>query len=236
MIRVVAEHHQALAEWARYRRELNSAPALLTFDHHTDTLPAFGRAAADEAERRWLVAAFDFRSDASIAEALLRLRHDEHIDLALRGGVVSRSVIIAHADHPGCANEKIRVVCDRSWPELQELLNDPARFGPLAGEVFESGFLRERLSEAEFEPEPGFIFDLDLDYLLVSRALEPADGAVLGGLLRRAGLVTVSLEADWVRLLRAEPGVTAASLCEAFRRLYEEARSGGKKRNNSSKM
>ena len=235
MIRVVSSHHEALGEWARYRRGLDSAPALFTCDHHTDTLPAFGRAAADEADRLRRVAAYDYRSDSSIAEALALLRHDEQIDLALRGGVVKRAVIVAHADHPGCANERIQVVCDRSWPDMQILLNDPERFRPLAGRVFESDFLRARLAEAEFVPEAGFIFDLDLDYLLVERALAPVDGEVLEELLRRAGLVTVSLEAEWVRLLRIDPGVTAESLLASFRKLCEKARSGGEMRNKSSK-
>jgi hypothetical protein len=216
VIRVVEEHHHALAEWARHRRSCAGAPALLTFDHHTDTLPAFGRVAADETERRRLVAAFDYRDDASVEAALARLRHDEHIDLALRGGVVGRAVIVAHADHPGCANEKIRVVCDRSWPEMQLLLNDPARFEPLARRVFESDFLEARLAEAGFTPEPGFLFDLDLDYLLTPEALKPKDGRLLRHLLGIAGLVTVSMERDWVRLLRLSPGLASDFLLASF--------------------
>ena len=227
MIRVVEEHHHALAEWARYRRGCAEAPALLTFDHHTDTLPAFGRFAADEAERRRLAAAFDYRDDASVEAALARLRHDEHIDLALRGGVVSRAVIIAHADHPGCANEKIRVACDRSWPDMQSLLNDPARFEPLARRVFESDFLAARLAEAEFTPEPGFLFDLDLDYLLTAEALNPKDGRLLRHLLNTAGLVTISLERDWVRLLRLSPTLTPSLLLSLFQEVWGKELRGG---------
>ena len=219
MIRVVEEHHHALAEWARYRRGCAEAPALLTFDHHTDTLPAFGRFTADEAERRRLIAAFDYRDDASVEAALARLRHDEHIDLALRGGVVSRAVIIAHAVHPGCANEKIRVTCDRSWPDMQSLLNDPACFEPLARRVFESDFLEARLAEAGFTPEPGFLFDLDLDYLLTPEALKPKDDRLLRHLLDTAGLVTVSLERDWVRLLRLSPSLTSDHLLSLFQEI-----------------
>lgn len=122
--------------------------------------------------------------------------------------MVSRAVIVAHADHPGCANDRIRVVCDRSWPDLQLLLNDPVRFAPLARRVFEDDFLAARLAEAEFSPEEGFIFDLDLDYLLTAEALGPDRKTVLRHLLARAGLVTVSREADWVRLLKLEPQLT----------------------------
>jgi hypothetical protein len=223
VIKVVSEHHFALAEWACYRRKLESPPALLTFDYHTDTLMAFGHAATDEAERQGWIKAFDYRSDQSIATALQRLRHDEHIDLALRGDVVSRALIVAHAEQPGCANERIQVVCDRSWPKMQELLNDPERFKPLAGQMFESDFLRSRLQEAEFETAPGFIFDLDLDYLLLSKALKPNDRTVLNQLLRSAGLITVSLESDWVDLLKLEADLSADSLCEMFMQLYKNA-------------
>lgn len=193
------------------------APAVLTFDHHTDTLSAFGRFASEETERLRLVEAFDFTDDASVECAVARLRHDEHIDLALRGGVVSRAVIIAHADRPGCANENIQVVFDRAWPEMQELLNDSARFEPLACRVFESDFLAHRLFEAGFLPEPGFIFDLDLDYLLTLEALTPNDDRLLRELLNMAGLITVSMERDWVRLLRLSPEVTSDALLDRFR-------------------
>lgn len=43
-IETVDLHHQVLTAWASYRSTLAEAPAVVTFDHHTDTLPAFGRA------------------------------------------------------------------------------------------------------------------------------------------------------------------------------------------------
>ena len=213
MIRIVDEHHEALAEWSRYRRTLPSPPSLLTFDHHTDTLPAFGRAAADEAERRKWIAAVDFREPAAVKAAISRLCHDEHLDLAVKAGIASRSIVVAHADHPGCADSRIQVTADASWPDLNLLLNDPDRFRPLADRVFEEEWLAARLAAAGFVPEehPGFIFDLDLDYVLTEKALRPDRPGLLRRLLANAGLITLSREDDWLRLLRIDP-VTPDSL------------------------
>ncbi len=230
MCEVVALHHEVLLPWARYRRTLAEPPWVLTFDHHTDTLPAFGRSCPDPEERRRRVEAFDWRSDDSVRAAIAELRHDEHLDLAVRGGLASRSVVVAHFDASEGNHPAIRVVRDRSWPELQLLLNDPGRFRPLARRVFDAEFLAERLREAEFVPEehPGYIFDLDLDYLLTPEALEPPDGTLLDRLIRLAGVITVSLESVWVRLLRVDPGVESGLLLERFRERVRRVRSGNR--------
>ena len=57
-------------------------------------------------------------------------------------------------------------------------------------------------------------------------ALEPADAGVFDELLRRAGLITVSLESEWVRLLRVDSGVEAGALLERFRERVRKVRSG----------
>ena len=204
--RVFEEHHQVLKAWAEYRRSRENAPAALTLDHHTDTLPAFGRTAADETERQKWIAETDFNLSHSVAGAIKKLRHDEHLDLALRSGMISRSIVIAHFDNPGCANEHIQVVSP-VWQDLTVLLNDPQRFHPLAASVLEDGFLAPLLEKAHFVPEenPGFILDIDMDYALNSKVFSPAGSTIFHRLLHHAGLVTISREDIWMKLLRTEP-------------------------------
>lgn len=227
-LEVVPLHHEVLRAWCRHRRTVDSPPVAVTFDHHTDTLPAFSRAAASEAERKARIARFDWRSDESIESALRELRHDEHLDLALRGGVISRSIVIAHSTENIIAetlHPRIRVVADETWPELNFLLNHPEEFRPLADRVFDSGWLAARFAGAEFAPgeTPGFLFDLDLDYLLTADALAPADGTLLQTMLRNAALVTVSREEEWLRLLRIDPEVTPELLLTQLRSRMAEA-------------
>ena len=154
-LEVVPLHHEVLRAWCRHRREVEFPPVAVTFDHHTDTLPAFSRAASSEAERESWITEFDWRSAVSVETALQRLRHDEHLDLALRGGVISGSIVIAHSTENVIVetlNPQIRVAADETWPELNFLLNHPAEFRPLAGRVFDSGWLAARFAEAGFSP------------------------------------------------------------------------------------
>ena len=144
-LEVVSQHHEVLRAWCRHRRTVETPPVAVTFDHHTDTLPAFSRAASSEAERESWIAEFDWRSDASVEAALRRLRHDEHLDLALRGGVISRSIVIAHSTEnviTESLNPRIRVAADATWPELNCLLNHPEEFRPRASGSSRATFWR----------------------------------------------------------------------------------------------
>ena len=213
----VDQHHHVLEAWAAYRRELSFAPAALTLDHHTDTLPAFGRTAADEADRQKRITATDYRNPETVTAALTALRHDEHLDLALLSGMISRSIVIAHYDNPGCANRNIQVVAPE-WPELTELLNSPEKFRPLASSVLEDDFLEPLLEQAAFVPEenPGFILDIDLDYALTNEVFSPQKSTVFRRLLQHAGLVTLSREDIWLKLLRVDADWDADKALNAF--------------------
>ena len=214
---IVDQHHQVLTAWAEYRLTADFAPAVLTLDHHTDTLPAFGRAAADENDRQKRISSVDFRRPETITAALNDLRHDEHLDLALRCGIISRSVVVAHYDNPGCSNEKIQVAAP-DWPPLTDLLNQQERFRPLASTVLEDEFLAPLLKKANFIPEdnPGFILDIDLDYILTSEAFSLRNGTVLHRLLQHAGLITLSREDIWLRLLRLDADWDADKALKAW--------------------
>lgn len=199
-------HHQVLTAWSKYRTTLAAPPVVVTFDHHTDTLPAFSRGSANERERLEWIAAVDFRKLATIRSAISRLSHDEHLDLAVKSGIVSQSIVVAHCDNPGCADPRIQVVTDTSWPDMNFLLNHAECFRPLADQVFEEEWLEARFKSAGFVPEehPGFIFDLDLDYILTDKALHPDHPDLLHRLLANAGLITISRENDWLSLLRID--------------------------------
>ncbi len=200
-------HHQVIFAWAEYRRTLKSAPLVLTLDHHADTLPAFGRLATNEFIRKQWIQDTDFRRKDTLDTAIDRLHHDEHLDFALETGIISQSLVISHSSRFATTNSRIIVTSDNSWPDINLLLNDADRFRPLADQVFEEEWLHARLSELSFDPEldPGFILDLDLDYVLTEKALRPNRPRLLRKLIRYCGLVTISRETDWLRLLRLDP-------------------------------
>lgn len=97
-VHIVDAHHFVLFPWAEIRRRLGSAPALISLDHHTDTMEAFrghrcgesnGDFDAAEAMLPDLVAAINWESDETLNNTVERLRHDEHIHAALLSDVIS---------------------------------------------------------------------------------------------------------------------------------------------------
>lgn len=128
-IYVVDDHHKALAAWALVRRSLDTAPNLITVDHHTDTYEAFlghahweaceGRVKDQEEFRVGLVARIDWRSDESISEAIANLRHDEHIDAATCSGVLGDAFCIQLSDSgatPSIEQLAFEKSMSENWP------------------------------------------------------------------------------------------------------------------------
>ena len=107
---IVDDHHKAFAAWAEERRRLESAPNLITIDHHTDTLEAFHNHAAglwpddidaEKAVRDSLISKIDWRSDESILSAIALLVHDEHIHPATMAGVLNSAFCIQLSNGDG---------------------------------------------------------------------------------------------------------------------------------------
>ena len=228
-------HHHAFAAWCRYRRNRAAAPALLTIDHHTDNVTAFHHwATGNESRRKERVAAFDFRNDDDVETAIRDLRHDEQLDLAIECGVISSGAILAHARpaevHLSSGiSSGIEVAAARDWPPLLTLLNDGDVFRPFADSVLEDAYLAPLLAEIGFIPEenPGFILDLDFDAFLTRRALKPVHRDTLTRLLHAAGLITISFEREWQRILRLDRDFTAEEQLDAWEKLTGKITSRG---------
>ena len=204
---LVSEHHHVLLPWCRFARKTGLRCHAVTLDHHTDVLPAFGRSEYK--------GDFDFSSDASVLRNLPFLRHDEHIDWALRAGVLETALILSEENFTGPAHPAMRISCDPVWPDPQSVLNGTPEAVSAAEQVLESGYLSRQIGEI---PHP-LILDLDLDYFLCEKALHPADDSFFRRLVEEAELITVSLERDWQKILRL-PGETLTS-DSIFRHLQE---------------
>jgi len=113
---VVDDHHKAFAAWALLRREMGEAPILVSFDHHTDTMPACDNraavkhpydSAAYQAFRAEMVAKLGWSTDVEVLGSVAMLKHDEHIDAAACCGILRASFSIQLSDMGG-------------WPALEE--------------------------------------------------------------------------------------------------------------------
>ena len=219
----VEQHHETLIPWAELRRTTGRAARALTLDHHTDVLAAFshcGGAGAGD---------FDHADAAAVEAAVARLRHDEHLDWALRSGILAESWVLAHENFTVPAHPAMRLLHDPQWPDEAVMLNDSAAYRPFADRVLESSFLRRILPKTlrDGPDEVPLILDIDLDYFATARAIRPDDPAVFGALARRSALITLALESDWVRLLRLEgETITGEFLLQEMIRLLTAVLSG----------
>lgn len=108
---VVDDHHKALVAWALHRRSVDTAPILITLDHHTDTHEGFMRHAyalaqkrkSRDAEtiRRELIDKVDWRDDGSLLQAIQHLAHDEHIETATATGILGAAFCIQFNEFDG---------------------------------------------------------------------------------------------------------------------------------------
>ena len=115
-IYIVENHHEVIIPWSEYASNNETAPVLLTFDHHIDTRSAFYRHSRRLADLEWktvraqLIEDVDINESGTITSSLERLCNDEHIDLAIQTGMISDAVVFSLINVGVCrdyANSKI---------------------------------------------------------------------------------------------------------------------------------
>lgn len=185
---VVEQHHQVLPFWVETANG-GTLDFILTLDHHTDILPAFSRLdEKPEIKREYA------------ADAVSLLRHDEHIDWALRAGIMKRAIIISHENFTAPAHPAMRVICPEIWPDTQKILNSEPEAVYAAEQVLETAYLKNALSGEDLSGN--FILDIDLDNFLCRNALFPRDPGFFLQLIRKAKGISISMERDWQKILR----------------------------------
>lgn len=104
---IVWSHHHAIKEWFRYR-ELGLH--LLSFDYHTDFHQAFLRSSCTSSQAQFGVRPYTIenhnlvlkkhigcRDEDALEVAVNELRNDEHIDFAIRSGMIKRAFVFSCA-------------------------------------------------------------------------------------------------------------------------------------------
>lgn len=181
-------HHHVLFSWQNMREK---CPAVISFDHHTDILPAFFRYSEKNG----------YPADAGrdIASDISRLQHDEHFSYALNYNIISQAFIISHTAATTKAQQNLHVLYDGDFTEDEPLNSDA--FRAYSDIALEDSFLERFLP---LLPQENYILDIDCDYFKTAKALEPDHCTIFRKLVRNASCITVSREEDWVRLLTFE--------------------------------
>ena len=236
---VVEHHHEVLPHWAAFRRTQNSAPRLLTLDHHTDTSRPFrrhlrrqartqGQRLSDVMERELsqkLVAQIDYTDPFTIEIAMETLGNDEHVVAAIGADIIQSAFVIAHnaADTAQDIYLTHKIIC-RGVDEYHH----KGRIRPQPNNVLEADFLAKRLQDfddivrALNEPvlqDAPFILDIDLDYFNTLRAVRPDVPELIRSLAKEAALLTVATEPTFVTHCAVEPGLTWTKLLAELKAL-----------------
>ena len=185
---------------------------VITFDHHTDVLPGGVTAIPG-----------DWQDPEKTASAVQKLRHDEHLDWAVKSGLARKVKVFSHVNATTPADVRIKVLCDPTWPDEFTQLNQPECFKVLA-EIFLDDRHLDKFPAAL--PERPFILDLDCDGFLCRKALHPEQNRHWKSLLKNASGLTISRESDYVRLLaiKEDPPITDQWIIDTvFRQITELA-------------
>lgn len=191
------------------------APRLVTLDHHTDTSAPFRAYLKQHPQERAadLLAALRFADDASVATALTKLAHDEHVVTALRTDVLSSACVLAQnaMNTDAACLAQHRIIChevrDDQWDRVLEsdVLDEAiARFDALLGEPL---------------LDSAYILDIDLDYFKTFAAITPKDATTFRRLAQGARLITVATEPDFVRRCAVDAGLNSDLLLAGLRRV-----------------
>lgn len=185
---IVEEHHQVLPFWAEIAGD-GTLDFILTLDHHTDVLPAFSRLENKPEINR-----------SEPEKAVVLLRHDEHIDWALRAGIMKEAIILSHENFTEPAHPAMRVICPELWPETQAILNSEPAAVSAAEKVLEPEYLQYAVFRNDLTKN--YILDIDLDNFLCEKALHPEKPEFFLELANHAKGISISMERDWQRILR----------------------------------
>lgn len=205
-------HHEVIELWSMVKRAFpDRSFGVITLDHHTDIVAAY--------RNQYTVNPGEWQCVQSVKQAVSLLKHDEHIDWAIKSGVLEYAKVIAHVNETPAADERITVLHDRNFPDEFTQLNDPEKFYPFAAKILDDSFLMPLLRNI---PEGKYILDIDCDNFLCRNALFPENHQLWHKLILNASAITISKESDYVKILRLRgENITGESISDHLLSLIE---------------
>lgn len=224
-IYIFKSHEQALMPWALIRRKFKEPLNLITLDHHTDTIEAFRDHIFFSLQKHeydpvdnfleqykpiadTLIKGIDFTKDESVQKAIEILDHDEHIDAALRSGIISlaTSFNLNSFSSNTIKNRIIEVTSNCAIGCTKRPHDDECEIAH-ANQVIESEYLNHLLKTANsiaqsigvisIEDEP-YILDIDLDYFHTEKSISPNNTSTFYRLIKNSTAITIALEPECV--------------------------------------
>lgn len=250
---IVRSHNQVLEAW-----EARPGLKVFSLDFHTDTREALGSYAywrtdsevragrCDDPEQRKRelrdekIRAY-LEGDATIRGINDNLKHDEHLDFAVRCDMIEKAFVLSKNSNPSSSNPNVHIALGTEEfagqriieysppcvPGCPESVHDDDCRRLLADASLEDTVLGDAVSTAEsFDPFffDGYILDIDCDYFNTEKSLRPEGAGVFRRLVRNAALITIALEPECVRICRLEDSfLESGRILEGLIALIEKA-------------
>ncbi len=234
-IYIVESHNQVLKAWDSSR-----AQNVFSLDFHTDTRRAFHNYAwwrADTEVKKGLFDCHETRRQEladqkiedyragriSIDQVNDNLRHDEHLDFAVRTGIADSVFILSRHRNRSSSNPNVYIALGEEDFRGQPLIeyspgsvpgietdesrgsDDSETLKKLADHSIDDLLLEEALTRVE-EYKRGFfdsfILDIDCDYFNTHGSLSPERSGIINSLVREADCITIALEPECVKICR----------------------------------
>lgn len=244
-VTIVEHHHEVLEAWCR-----TSGHNVITLDYHTDSYTALLNYSHYEAvkslgadshpdfpEMRRRIADDEiasYRQTKDIRRAISLLKFDEHIDFAVRAGIINRSFALVKHDgynstvndnvysierqHPKYRGQKIMEYQPTCLPGCKREPHNDDCWIDVSSNSIDDVVLGGAISKfSEYEPNllTDFILDIDCDYFTSIRSLTPHSMSIFKDLIKRSTLITIALESSCVELCRLDhETITSQMICD----------------------
>nr|WP_294485203.1 UPF0489 family protein [uncultured Anaerosporobacter sp.] len=230
---ICENHHYALLPWAKIRTQKENLK-LLTFDHHTDTHEAFLDFLYNHPKLALsdLVAKTNYNDCNSVKSAIDILKNDEHIDTALKIGIIEKAFVVSFDgsfDKPS-SNEftefhndmerEVNVMLglepmpkDLTYPESNIYVIGTSNYLDDYNCISDD-FLTIMLERIEIMSgidilNTDYILDIDLDYFHTYSVLDESNSIVFKNIVSRACAITIATEPNF-----AQKGIDTEQLLE----------------------
>lgn len=246
---VVKSHQQVLQQWFELRHRRDSAPDVISFDSHTDTIQAFlrwnSKEAKNEALSQKLIEKIKQGDGNALKNAIRRLWNDEFIDFAIKADLIRNAYVfswmqgvtegnkvsITQWQTDACGTDKRIFVfspnrmpccCKPYSKDLSRCTQGCRRqLADLAIDDAVLQYVVEIFQRFELDLS-NYILDFDCDFFLTKRALAPESDTTIGNLIWGAAGVSIAQESGWVRKCRQDPTLTATTIVNALKGLIDK--------------
>lgn len=216
---IAESHHHVIREWYRHR---GCGLHLLSFDYHTDFWEAFIRKARGPSanftysRERYNLYLGKHIPCNDVESAIKDLRYDEHIDFALKSGIIEKAFVFSHDGYTRCDARVLSVPTRRNQLVQAEIFSYCEVAHPLATPCPYTDATEAKMAEINTSDEvlneviktfweygfnqDNYILDFDCDFIRDEAAMNHNRFQVLKNLIRGARAITIAREANCVEI------------------------------------